>query len=123
MDHDKLRTGFCKSVADKLRAIIGTYDRLIRLIKELALHKRFLRDLNEMFGLTGQSDMIGDNGTIKHVYDAHKEEKSLLTMNPSILNIDFPQLIGGGYHAIVRKSLGIFDDDFALWTKHIHEFA
>src|SRR5690606_18407906 len=103
--------------------IIRAYDGLIRFIKELTLHKRFLCDLNEMLGLKGQSKMVSHDSTIKYVYDAHKEEKPLLTTDPSILNLRLPQSIRAGYHAIVRKSFGMLYFQFSLWTKYIHLFA
>ncbi|WP_243633305.1 hypothetical protein [Paenibacillus xerothermodurans] len=71
---------------------MSEHDGFICFVKKLTLHKRFLRDLDEMLGFTGQSDIIGYYGAIKHVYDAHNEEEALLAIDPSILK-PFPTLI------------------------------
>ncbi|CRF28933.1 Uncharacterised protein [Mycobacterium tuberculosis] len=123
VSHDKLVTGFLKKVANKLRTVVRTYDGFFCLVKELAFHKRFLRDLDEMLRFTRQSNVIRYYGAIKYVQDAHKEEEALLSANPAILYVSFPQLIRGRYDAIVGKPLGMLNLEFPLWTKHIHLLA
>lgn len=93
MSNPELFTGFCKPMTDEFRTIVRANDRLIHFVKELELHQCLLRDLNQILGFTGQSMVIRDNSPIKHIYDAQQEEKALLTFNPTLFNIRFPQLI------------------------------
>ena len=67
----KLFTCLRKPVANELWPIVRSNDRPIRFVKELALHQRFLRDLNQVLGLTGQAVMVGDNRPVEHIDDAH----------------------------------------------------
>src|SRR5690554_5821648 len=94
-------------MADELWAIVRAYNRLVFLTDEFPLSKRFLRDLNKVLGFTCQSDMVSDDGTIKHIYDAHDEEKSVLSIDPAILDIGFPELIGACDDSIVSKYSGM----------------
>src|SRR5690606_41198950 len=67
VNHDKLVARFLEQVANKLWTVVRTYDRLFCLVKEPAFHKRFLRDLHEMFRFARQSNVIGYYGAVKHV--------------------------------------------------------
>lgn len=72
----KLFTGICKPVDNELWPIVGANDRPIRFVKEPVLHQRFLRDLNQVFGLAGQTMMIGDDRPVEHIDDAEQEEET-----------------------------------------------
>ena len=123
VDNFKLFTGLCKSMANELWTIVRSNNWPIRFVKELALHQCFLRDLNQILGLAGQAVMIGNNRPVEHIDDVHQEEEALLTFDPAILNIRFPQLIGTGNDSVIRKPFGMLNLELPLGPQHIHLFA
>lgn len=119
----KLFTGLCKSVADKLRSIVGSYDRSVHFVKELALHQRLLCDLNQILGSAGQTMVIRYNRTVKHVDNAHQEEKALFAFNPAIFDIRFPQLIRTGNDSVIRQPFGVLNFELPLRPQYVHQLA
>ena len=121
MDHFELFTGLGKPMTNELWTIIGSDNRPIRFVKELALHQRFLRNLNKILGLAGQAMMIGYDRPVEHIDDTHQEEEALFAFDPAILNIRFPQLIGAGDDSVVRQPLGMLE--LPLRPQYIHLLA
>lgn len=123
MDDFKSLTGRCKSMADELWTVVRSNNGPIRFVKKLALHERFLRDLNQIPRLAGQTVVIGNNRPVEYIDNAHQKEEALLAFDPAILNICFPQLVGGSDDSVVRQSLGMLDLQLALRPQYVHLLA
>jgi hypothetical protein len=91
--------------------------------KELPFPQGTLDDLGGMFPFAGQSQVIVHNHPVIDINNAHQVEKPVFPGNITILDINFPELVGSGNLAVIGQALGMLNLDTPLWRQYIQFFA